>query len=217
MHDRLTTAEFPAVSCRRMMESDIGEVKCLFAAVRPVVARSTNAVVYRAILRDALNDPRVTILLLWRGSEPIGYVVAIADWREYWRSFMTRHPFAAGVILLGRFPRVLARVDRKVNQGHHPPAAPARDATKVLSWADSSPLIAKVVHIGVKADHRGHGHARRLYAQLEESLRREGVARVDACIDTDNASSLKLHASAGWTISEMRGGFFATKALTGTL
>jgi ribosomal protein S18 acetylase RimI-like enzyme len=164
----------------------------------------------------------------------VGYVVAITGGKSYWSVFACRYPLVAAQIILKRAQKRLHRVYRHtvdtlcVDHRHFQESAvQATDRPQLRSdadsfssgipsryfnrsWEDEGPGVAKILHVGVHPEARGHGVGQALYRCLFDNLRLKGIARVDATINWDNTSSILLHQRSGWTLIPAAGHWFAT-------
>lgn len=167
--------------------------------------------VYRAIGKDVLRDPRATMLVADSEDRLAGYVIAVTDWRVFWRSFLLRHLLCAAVIAFKRAKAgILSSSKRSTPKDEPEEHWCLSEPTDTRSWADSSPVIAKILHVGVDSQFRGRGIGSGLYREILGTLAARGVRRVDACIDRGNVRSLQLHAQTGWRIHRVHDGYFAT-------
>ncbi|MFH1017347.1 MAG: GNAT family N-acetyltransferase [Pseudomonadota bacterium] len=199
------------IQYRPIVRGDMRSVVELLLKLRPSIAGLSSELMYQAILGDALTWKRVICLVAVRQEKPIGYVLAARDWRRFQRAFVLRHPMLGFRVLLKRLRSGLMRGKAEARDGPEPPdqssnAAPAG----TRNWGDSSPDIAKIIHIGTDGAERSKGVGSGLYAALYTHLERIGVTRVDAKIEEGNAASVRLHQRSGWTVAQCPGGFFAT-------
>jgi ribosomal protein S18 acetylase RimI-like enzyme len=195
-----------------MEAADLRGLCATMKSVQAVIASISTGAVYRAVCRDALAGRAVMVVAV-DGTEIVGYVLAVVDWGTYWWGFPGRHPLVALEIALGRLRRRMrnclarrrrAAVVMPTDSAAGSPPAEAR------SWADSSPVIAKIMCIGVRQDWCRQGVGKALYRHLFGVLRQRGVRRLDAQIDLDNKASVRLHEATGWQVRPTGDGYFAT-------
>jgi ribosomal protein S18 acetylase RimI-like enzyme len=200
-------------SCRELRSSDECALVQLLLRLRATIARISHISVYRAVIRESHADQRIHILVCTSGPEIAGYVIAIADWREFWKGFILRHPIIGARIVAQR-----ARGARSREQARAELCTPGIDTNTLAGWPevddrrweDSAPTIAKVVHVGVDPLHQGRGLASALYRSLMERLANRGVERLDARIDLPNTASARLHIATGWQVKRLPEGYFAS-------
>lgn len=161
-------------------------------------------------------DSRVFLLQAFAGSDLVGYAAAITDWTRFWQSFAWRHPFLAISIATrklrgGRGGRRPADQTKLIARDDEP--SELLEAEGIKLWRESSPHIAKILHVGVLANFRGRGVATSLYRRLMDELALRGVQRLDAWIDPGNIASLRLHQETGWSILRQNNGYIATISL----
>jgi len=174
------------------------------------IAGLKKGAVYQRICCDALRGHNVVIILALSQVTPVGYVIAVIDWRAYWRRFLPRCPLLATVILAARFRKSLFK--KAYGPDSSAEARPRDQSSARRTWTDSSRTIAKVVHIGVAPDKRGRGIAEQLYLRLFQELKHEGVVRIDATMSADNSDSIRLHKKTGWTLERTKTeSFFGTR------
>ena len=125
------------------------------------------------------------------------------DTEHFWHGFFLRHPMLAAAA-------VLKRLSRRSPAPAPSSGVPESDAP---SWSDAGARIAKILFVGVDAEHRSRGLAARLYGDIMLRLARRGVTRVDARIGATNTASLRLHERTGWTLRPDDGVVFATRSL----
>lgn len=136
---------------------------------------------------------------------PVGFVVGTVDPVNVYRSFYRRH-------LLRLAPIVVARVlrDRQVRSLLAPRLRHvAVAASSILRRSPSraapqaaSPRTARLLSIGVLADHRGQGIAEALATQFCASCAEAGVHRVGLSVQTENGRAIAFYEKTGW----LRGG-----------
>lgn len=180
------------------------------AVVHGVTSRAVN----RILCGDALTaTSQVTMLVAVVQGRVVGYVLAMSDDAAYWRRFWLRHPVTA-VRMLCR--RVVNKIVRTAATSLRPAAAAPEGILERGSgraWNDSSPRIAKILHIAVSEPYRCRGIGAALYRRLFTALAARGIRRVDANVSFENAPSLRLHEATGWAIERTATNLFATTDL----
>ncbi len=204
-------------TCRLLTPPDEDALVQLLLRLQCTIARISRESIYRAMIRESYADRRIHILVCSSGSELAGYVIAIADWREFWMGFVLRHPLIGARILIARLRGQESRGRAQVDL----PAAPRDDPTlggwpvdDGRRWEDSSPQVAKVVHVGVDPRFRGSGIGSSLYYSLMKRLLGSDVNRLDAYIDLPNTASVRLHIATGWQVKRLADGYFASVDLS---
>jgi ribosomal protein S18 acetylase RimI-like enzyme len=179
----------------------------LLEEIRPGIARLVGRGIYSAVCREALRDPRVTLVIAVTDGETVGYAGGISDWKAYWRHFLPRHPWLA---LLSIGSTILRKL-RGREPDKPPTEAQLAGAREWLipqpsgrSWETYGPKVAKVIGIGVSAKARGAGVGKRLYDRLMHELALRGVERADAMVHIENIASLKMHTKSNFPM-ELRG------------
>ncbi len=123
----------------------------------------------------------------------VGYVVAISEPKRFWRTFVVRYPFYAGLLFLKKF---LDSINFK-----------ARNRAKsTFKWSKGGVENARVIFIGVLPEYRGLGIGQRIYQFFFETLRKNGKYLVEAHIDKGNESSLRLHQRVEFEIEQLDSG-----------
>ena len=196
--------------------ADRNDLLSLFNLIRPSVAGTTSPIVYRAFLSEFGTDSRAVPLIAQNDmGRIVGYVVAIRDWHAFWRSFLRNHGLSAAVIAYERLRRRLSmRATTTRNSTEAARQEFPRAAEYDVSWQDTSPRVAKILHIAVVPEARGQGVGGMLYNQLFDRLRRLDIERVDARIDEDNVASYALHLRTGWQLLRDDVGTMASIRLT---
>jgi len=168
------------------------------------------AVCKEAIKATADNSPSLRMLTALMDNEPAGIVAVVTQWDRYWRGFFIKHPILAFQMIKKRlFSRLRAKrtVSSKTETTKYPPCQDRH-------WSDNEPGIAKVVFIGVAASARNQGVAAKLYEAMFEHLAQAGVRRLDARINSNNASSLRMHEKCSFVLyQETEDNVFATHDL----
>src|SRR4029079_9215626 len=128
----------------------------------------------------------VPMILIARRDDGSGGVVGLAiaayDPERFWHGFFVRHPMLAAAAVLKKLSRRSPAPAHAPSSGVPEPDGP--------SWSDAGPCIAKILFVGVDAEHRTRGLAARLYGDLMLRLARRGVTRNDARIGAANTASL---------------------------
>jgi hypothetical protein len=169
--------------------------------------------VYRAVCNDALAGGNAVIIISSKDRDVVGCVLALIDRKVYWRLFLFRHPVTAFHVITSIMARKIRAVVNFSRQSA--PRALHQDVRisekpSGMTWQESSPFIAKIMHIAVTDTSRNMGIGKGLYDHLLNVLAGRGIKRVDANIALDNAPSIRLHLSTGWHIEKAPHNFFAT-------
>jgi ribosomal protein S18 acetylase RimI-like enzyme len=190
-------------ACRALRPADVPQLLTLLRQVRPSIAGVASEPMYRALLREALRGGDLFCVVASDRDKVLGYVLAARNWQRFKRNFLLRHPLLA-LRILGQ------RLFTQRRQSPQPSslATVAVDRTGP-QWEQSSPTIAKVLHIGVDPDARGGGVGKALYLFLASYLEPRGIQRIDACVEADNLASLRLHERVGWTVRKDPGHYYA--------
>lgn len=194
------------VACRVLRPGDAPRLLALLQQVRPALAGLASASVYRAFIREALRGTDVFCVVAGQDDQLHGYVLAARDWQRFQRRFLLRHPRLA-------FQIVGQRLCTRRRQPSSAAAAAADSPGP--QWEQSSPTIAKILHIGVDPSMRGRGVGASLYSFLLPFLERQGIQRVDACVAAENRASLRLHERLGWTLRKDPDHYFAFYSIGG--
>jgi len=169
--------------------------------------------VYRAVCRDSIANTNAVVVISLKDGNLAGCTVALIDRKAYWRLFLLRHPFIAFYVIISTMAR---KAKATVNSGRQSVSKVRYQDERISenpsgrAWQESSPFIAKIMHIAVTETSRGMGVGKGLYDHLFSVLSRRGIKRVDANIALDNSSSVKLHLSTGWKVEKAPNNFFAT-------
>lgn len=200
------------VSYRQLMTEDKAGLLELFGRLRPSMVSTSNRLVYRAIIDDAMCSRNVVIYAALLDSKLVGYVIAAWDWNYFKRMFILRHPLIGLVIIAKKLKKKLLAQNSSTSDLRREDVdtlSTARNTAQTYAWEDSAKSIAKVIHIGVDSQVRSRGVGRGLYANLIKHLSQHGFTRIDALIEKDNLASMNMHKKAGWTVIEGESGFYA--------
>jgi ribosomal protein S18 acetylase RimI-like enzyme len=204
------------VLCRSIAPADVAGARKLMRALEIVVAGTRAGSMYGAICRDAIRNRGAVVDVAAGGADLCGLVVAMIEWRRYWRRFALRRPLLAAAMCLRRF-RGACGAGPAAPQVHAPDFAALAPYLSQESpgfrWEDSSPQIAKVLFVGVLPQYRGQGIAARLYRALFDELRQREVNCLHCRIACDNLASVRLHHRLGWQITLAEHILYATFAL----
>jgi GNAT superfamily N-acetyltransferase len=212
------------IECRPIQKEDSASLLELLLSMRPTVARLSNPAVYRAIAYDAPRDPLLFVVVACLQGRVIGYMLAMRNWRRFWRRFFLRHP---GVAIQVAWPRIQKQRQRKrraaaaARQGRSPAPRvdPITQDPSLLErykppgcrkWEEDSPEIVKGVHVGVAEAFRGRGVGGQIYRTLFVWLEQSGVKRFDGNVDAGNTPSIRMHIGKGWMIARHKDGYFVT-------
>ncbi|HCN38530.1 MAG: GNAT family N-acetyltransferase [Ignavibacteria bacterium] len=111
-----------------------------------------------------------------------GYLIIIKDFNRYKKSFIVYHPIVSFYLILKRYSLRIKVKSSSYNQ----------------IWSESNETIAKVINIHVFEEFRGLGIANMLYENAFKDLKSMGVKRLDASLNINNNSSLRLHKKSGF-------------------
>jgi GNAT superfamily N-acetyltransferase len=197
-------ASFQGHAIDRLRRVDVDGARRLLTRMSVSFAGITSRAMCRAMCVSSAKRGAPLIIVARRDdNEVVGLAIATYDSETFWHGFFLRHPLLAVAAILKRV-------------GHRSaPDSPSSTVPAVgrPTWGDAGPRIAKILFVGVDAEHRSRGLAARLYGDLMLRLARRGVTRVDARIGTKNTASLRLHERTGWTLRPDDGVVFATRSL----
>lgn len=203
-----------SVIYRMLEEGDIPMVCDLLQATGASIDGMTSRIVYRAVCKDSMAEGDAIVVVSIKDGIFAGCAIALVDRKSYWRSFLPRHPIAAFYVivrLLAMKISAAAGFNKKLVQPDYDYGGRISGKPSGRTWRESSPSIAKIMHIGVANALRGMGLAKGLYRYLFAVLAERGVKRLDGNSSFDNASSVKLFLSTGFTVERTSGNFFATR------
>lgn len=197
---------------RRFTAADRLGLLELFGLVRPSIGGMSCPSIYNAIMHDALHSRDATVLVASIDSTLVGYVIAAQDWSRFKPMFVLRHPMVGSMAVAKRVRRNVgnwaASSSRFYCSGVN--ASPGQlNGNEPRSRGDSTNRTAMIVHIGVDPRMRSRGLGRGLLAGLSRDLDQQGLVRIDAHIDRDNAASQNMFRKAGWTVIQDASGFRA--------
>ncbi len=206
------TEKLGDVSIGLLAKDEIPALLELLAKQKVSFAGYAGVSMHKLMCSDALRQTGVVCLVVRIKGGLAGYVFALIGPQAYWRNLCWRRP-----VLFARI--LLAKMRKGVNGVAHPPALPEELMHRMHledgkeSWKDSSPELAKVQFIGVRAECEGMGLGGLLYRACFTELKRRGVKRVDAHVDAANVRSLWLHVNTGWTVHYHHDAAFAVRYL----
>jgi ribosomal protein S18 acetylase RimI-like enzyme len=132
---------------------------------------------------------------------PVGFVVGTVDPLNVYRAFYRRHLLRLALIVAAR-----VLTDRQVRSllaprlRHVAMAASSvlrRSPSRAAPQAGSLPA-ARLLSIGVLADHRGQGVAEALAARFCARCAEAGVERVGLSVQTENGRAIAFYERTGW-------------------
>jgi ribosomal protein S18 acetylase RimI-like enzyme len=183
---------------RRLEKRDVNDVSKLMEIRGPgypgvLVCNLRSKRLFRAVCEDSLIDSRMVIVIC-ETDGIVGFAICEVDRKAYWKEFPLRHPFLGLYIILHK----LHRIKKVISDGAE------------TEWDESSPKIAKIVHVWVDEKCRGMGIGRGLYEYLFSVL---DVDRIDAHIVPAYTPGKMLHLATGWKIEDRGSYLYARKNL----
>jgi ribosomal protein S18 acetylase RimI-like enzyme len=209
------------LSLSLIKEDDITEVCGLMKAANATFAKIQSPEIYAAICSDALQRDDVVLVVAKIDNTVAGYSLNVIDRRRYWRAYFFRYPVLAAKIannLLLKQIKLFQRVKHQSTSLDHSLEKFLNIVPTKRSWKDSSPTIAKLLHICVSENARGRSIGLKLLFYAFKILKDRGVSRVDTMIriDNNNISSIKMNRKAGWKFSKTGDYLFGTIDLNKT-
>lgn len=201
------------IDFRSLETGDISAVCDFLCKTNAAIDGIKSSMVYRAVCKDALLKRDAIVVVSFKDRELAGCTVALIDRKSYWWLFLLRHPLIAPYVVISTIAlkiRTAVASDKGLTprSSYHDERISGDPSGK--TWAESSPSIAKIMHIAVTDTSRNAGIGKGLYEILFEILAGCGVRRVDANIALDNVPSIKLHLATGWHVERAARNFFAT-------
>jgi ribosomal protein S18 acetylase RimI-like enzyme len=189
--------ELPAI--RLFEKSDLKSLLSLMNEIKPNIGGSRNPSLYRAICQDALSDKRVVIVVAEEKSEIVGFLLTVINRNRWRRSFLLRHPWSMPRLFWERVSKEWRTPSRETAPGKRNVDGNMQDISPYIStketnksWEDSSPQIAKLLFICVRAKERRKRLARNLFDFTIARLVERGVRRADAIVLLHNVPSIRL-------------------------
>lgn len=143
-----------------------------------------NKLSYITFLKDYRKFKHKILVYSYKIENKIaGYLIIIKDFNRYKKSFIIYHPIVSFYLILKRYSLRNLVKSASYNQ----------------NWAESNETIAKVINIHVFEEFRGLGIANMLYENAFRDLKSMGIKRLDASLNINNNSSLKLHQKSGFS------------------
>ena len=146
-----------------------------------------------------------------------GFVFGHTLGSNLWRLFAREHPqhfpafFWAWARM--RMPGGLLRINRNVSPQTVPLVEVAEErngssSTRSFAWSPANMRTGRIGLVYVNPDYRGYGVATLLLDDLVQQMATDGVARVEAHIDSLNTSSVRAFRKSGWQVTRMAAGDF---------
>jgi len=170
-----------AFRCRPVVSTDLQSLCSLMAEIGASFAGLASRSMYFAIGSDTVADNRVSIAVADLDGELVGFAAAVVDPAAYWKGFLWRHPVIGATAVVHK----LLRGGRRTGIDH---------------WNQSSPSVARILYVGVAEHYRGKGIAAQLYRTVFHILAESGVQHIEAHIDHNNISGIRLYARFGGRI-----------------
>lgn len=155
------------------------------------------------IFQDAVKGQNpVAIIAIDSQGNIMGWNIAIINSRNYLIKFLAKHPTYLFRKIFNGFPRS-GRGKYGVSRNSNEPLISREidwPQTMPVHWGQSNPLVARHIDITVLENIRHSGIGKNLHLELEMTLRRKSVQRIDACIHSGNLISQIFHVKAGWAL-----------------
>jgi predicted acetyltransferase len=194
---------FMAITFKMMEPADVDLAIQLLLESSTHIAGLSSPEIYRAFCREGVRRKQLITILAREGEKGAGFVSAIINSRSFWQKFCWRHPMVSIKIIAHRLLKKIAH-KKTASSGPLSPETPPQGTIPTdygqRLWRQSSPVIAKIIYIGVSKDYRQQGIASQLYTLLFQELAQRQIKRVDATMDISNPASIRLHEKTGWTI-----------------
>lgn len=222
------------ISCRLARPEDRAEIIDLMRRTGVHFAGVRHGALYEAIIDDSLGpDSKVVTIVAELDGVVAGLICSVAsDSRRYWRSFVLRHPAAAGAIARTRARKLRRRIRyrrrKRALYGTDLVLTPRVDlpdsvADRLRSRPPTagSPRpgehgsgIALVLYVAVDDAARARGVGVSLYRRLFDELRRRGAYRCDCSFSSKDPAAIRMHCAFPFTIYRLPGGYWASLRLS---
>jgi ribosomal protein S18 acetylase RimI-like enzyme len=136
----------------------------------------------RLLYRRAVVSPHAFVLVAAQDGRAEGFVAGCCDLRRFYRSFLARDGWRAGLVAAPRLIRSLRKV---VETLRYPSAAGALPDAEVLA-------------VAVDAARAGQGVGRRLVEAATEEFRARGVREAKVVAGAGNGAALRLYERCGF-------------------
>lgn len=136
----------------------------------------------RLLYRRARLSPHAFVLVAVQDEHTEGFVAGCCDLRRFYRSFLLRDGWRAGLVA---GPRLLRSLRRVVETLRYPAATGELPKAEVLA-------------VAVDASRTGQGVGRRLIEAAMAEFRARGVHEAKVVAGTDNGAALRMYESCGF-------------------
>jgi ribosomal protein S18 acetylase RimI-like enzyme len=206
----------PDFEIKLLEDFELEDLCNLILEMRIPIAGLANRRIYHSIIKEALKNENIIIVIAKENRKIVGFTISVTDWKKFWIIFFQSNPIIALEIII---KKIMAKIkvhktEKTLNKnGEELKEFIASEQTK-KSWSDSSPQIAKVVYTGVNENYRKKGIATKMGRFRFKVLAERGVVRIDTNLDPKNIPTIKLNYKLGYKIYRSGNRLFVSKDLS---